>query len=148
MDLSKLIWPLVIALIVGMGWLVSSPGINYMYGKYTASVPGEDLERDKQDEAGLTRIAGFLFKIMRHSTAKGILQAAVDRYPDGANVWYNYYRLAKCKEKEKDYAGCVEILAWLRSNNANQHDNRVPVQDILNLRMQKLIETHELPPRD
>ena len=80
----------------------------------------------------------------RYERAEEILQQAVDRFPEGKNVYYNYYRLVKCQEIREDYEKAVDTLVWLMDINANQIDDRVPEPDNLKLRANKLIETHEL----
>jgi len=52
--------------------------------------------------------------------------------------------LAKCAEKQGRYDECVGILVDLRDMDANSYDNRVPNADVLQSRIDKLAETHEL----
>jgi hypothetical protein len=45
------------------------------------------------------------------------------------------------------YKMASDILLLLIDNNASQIDNRVPNNDVLKLRREKLVETHELEKR-
>lgn len=145
MDLSGLKWPIIILLIIGIAWLASSSGVNYMVRNFTKSVPGQDAQRDKVDEAGLTRVAGYLMFLLRWEYAKNVLELCIQRYGDkGANYWYNMYRLAKCYEKLGRYQEAYNILKDLAQINAHQYDSRVPEPENLSLRAGKLKEVHEL----
>ncbi len=145
MDLSGLKWPLIILVIIGIGWLASSGGVNYMIKNFTKATPGQDIQRDKADEAGLSRIAGYLITLLRWERAKNVIELTINRYGDsGANYWYNLYRLARCYEKLERYQEAYNILRDLAQINAHQYDNRVPEYDNLNLRSQKLKELYEL----
>ncbi|HOV32480.1 MAG TPA: hypothetical protein PLX23_03855 [Candidatus Hydrogenedens sp.] len=145
MDLSGLKWPVIILVIIGICWLASSGGVNYMIKNFTKAVPGQDIQRDKADEAGLSRIAGYLITLLRWERAKNVIELTINRYGDsGANYWYNLYRLARCYEKLGRYQEAYNILKDLAQINAHQYDNRVPEYDNLNLRSQKLKELHEL----
>ncbi|HOK10238.1 MAG TPA: hypothetical protein PLT82_11695 [Candidatus Hydrogenedens sp.] len=145
MDLSGLKWPLIILIIVGVGWLASSGGVNYMIKNFTKAVPGQDAQRDKIDEAGLTRVAGYLMMLLRWERAKDVLELTIQRYGNsGANYWYNMYRLSKCYEKLERYQEAYNILRDLAQLNAHQYDERVPEFDNLNLRASKLKEVHDL----
>jgi len=145
MDLSGLKWPLIIAVIVLIGWLMSSGGVNFMVNKFSAATPGNDIERDKTDEAGLSKVAGYLLFLWRYEKAAAVMELSMDRYGEvGANYWHNYYRLVKCYEKMKDYQRSYNILQELIAVNASQFDDRVPENDNLSLRATKLKEVHEL----
>lgn len=145
MDLSGLKWPVIILVIVAVGWLCTSGGVNFMVNNFTKATPGEDEKRDKTDEAGLTRVAGFLMKTFRYEWALDVMEQAMDRYgEDGANYWYNKYRTAKCYEKIEDYQRSHTILQELIAANAHDLDERVPENDNIKLRAEKLKETHEL----
>jgi hypothetical protein len=80
MDLSGLKWPVIILIIIGIGWLASSGGVNYMIKNFTKSVPGQDIQRDKTDEAGLSRIAGYLITLLRWERAKNVIELTINRY--------------------------------------------------------------------
>ncbi len=144
MDLSGLKWPIIIVVVIGAVWLMSSGGMDYMYKNFTKAEVGADPQRDKSDEAGLTRLAGFLIKTLRFQKAEEVLETAVARYPNGANVWYNQYRLVKCAEKLKRYRRAVDILEMLIQNDAHAIDPRVPEHAILRARADKFIAVHEL----
>lgn len=145
MDLSGLKWPLIIVVIVGIGFLASSPGINWMVNRYTQAIPGQDADRDRRDEAGLTRISGYLLYQWRYEKALEIMQTAVNRYgTGGANYWYNLYRMAKCLEKLDRMQESYSLLQELIAANAHDIDERVADTDNLRLRATKLKEVHDL----
>ena len=118
MDLSGLKWPLIIAVVVGIGWLATSGGVNWMYGKFTAASPGVDEQQDYKDEAGLTKLAGYT---------------------------YHLERLATCYERTGDYQSSYNVLRELMAANAHEMDSRVGNFDNLNMRAAKLREMYELP---
>jgi len=145
MDLSGLKWPLIIVVVVAVGWLVSEGGINFMYKRFTKTpVEEQDDATQVAFEAGLSRLGGFLLKTFRYARAEDVLLEAVTRYPDGENALYNEYRLAKCYEKQDRYRECVEVLQDLRDMDAHSMDKRVPEADVLQLRIDKLAEVFEL----
>ena len=144
MDVSKILYPLIIAAVLGLGWLLTSGGVNYQFKKYSEPSTG-DVEADSVKEAGLTKLGGFLMFTFRYEKAGQCFDTALTNYPDGKNYWYNYYRLAKCKEKAEKWGEAVSILIRLRDENAIEMDDRVPDQATLDGRIQKLIEVHELP---
>jgi len=145
MDLSGLKWPLIIVVIVGIGFLASSPGVSWMVGRYTQATPGQDAERDRRDEAGLSRIGGYLLYQWRYEKALEIMQTAVNRYgTGGANYWYNVYRMAKCQEKLGRMQESYNLLQELITANAHEIDGRVADNDNLRLRATKLKEVHNL----
>lgn len=142
MDLSGLKWPLIIVVIVGIGFLASSPGVDYMVRNFTKATPGADVDRDKIDEAGLTRVAGYLLYLWRYERAMQVMQMALERYPDGPNYWYNKYRIARCLDRLKKYRASYDVLQELMNVNASQLDSRIPGNDNLRLRANKLKEVH------
>ncbi|MCC6699291.1 MAG: hypothetical protein IT365_26940 [Candidatus Hydrogenedentes bacterium] len=145
MDLSGLKWPLIILVVVVAVWLVSEGGVNFMFSKFTATpVDQQDEQTRVAYEAGLSRLGGFLIKTFRYEKAEEVFSAALDRYPEGKNALFNEYRYAKCIEKQGDYKGCVAILIRLRDMQAHVYDERVPDTDVLNLRLNKLAETHNI----
>ncbi|HDP34578.1 MAG TPA: hypothetical protein ENN29_05655 [Candidatus Hydrogenedentes bacterium] len=146
MDLSGLKWPLIIVVIVGIAFLASSPGVNYMVNNFTKAAPGQDPERDRIDEAGLTRVGGYLMYLWHYERAMAVMQMAIDRYgPEGANYWYNKYRIARCLDRLHRYKASYDVLQELINVEASQYDNRVPGNDNLRARAAKLKEVHELP---
>jgi len=144
MDLSKLKWPIVIAVVLGLGWLMTSPGIDYLHRKFTRD-PGDDLNKAEMNEAGLSRLGGFLLMTFRYEKAQAVLEDALDLYPDGKNYYFNYFRLARVKENLGDYQAACDILKDLMDSKAHYNfDQRVPNNDVLSLRRNRLLETHEL----
>ena len=143
MDLSGLKWPIIIVVVVGVGFLATSPGVNYMVTKFTTAVPGTDVERDKIDEAGLTRVGGYTMYLFQYSKAMAIMNMAIERYgPTGANYWYNRYRIVRCLEKQGQYEAAHGVLEDLIANDAKQYDDRVPNVDNLRQRATKLKAVH------
>jgi tetratricopeptide (TPR) repeat protein len=145
MDLSGLKWPLIIGLVVLVGWLGTSPGVNFMRGQYTKAVPGADAAKDVSDEAGLSRLGGYCMRTFQYAKAIDIFEESLSRYGEnGKNYWYNLYRLVRCYEKVNDYQEAYNILKSLERNDAQTFDARVPNRDNLALRAEKLKEVHEL----
>jgi tetratricopeptide (TPR) repeat protein len=147
MDLSFLKWPSIIGAIVLVGWLASSGGVDYMYKKFTTDQPGGDAKKDELAEAGLSRLGGYTLKLFKYDKTMEILETAITRYPEGKNVWHNKYRMVKCAEKLGDYRKAVDLIRELMDANASEIDSRVPNNDNLRLRSDKLIEMHELEKR-
>ena len=144
MDLSKVKWLVIFAVIIGGGWLFTSGGVNYMYNRATSGTPGVDAAKDKRNEATLSKYGGFLMATFRYDRAKDFYNAALQRYPGGANRYWNRYQLARCHEKLEEYEDAVNLLVYLHNENAIQYDPRVANPDELKLRIQKLIEVNEL----
>lgn len=148
MDLSRLKWPLIIIIVVGLGWLMTEGGVNFMRNKFTAPITStnadEIAKKEEFNEAGLSRLGGFLLKTFRYQKAEEVFLDAVTLYPNGKNFYYNWYRIAKCAEKRGGYAEARNILEDLMAEDAHSVDKNVPPFDALRLRADKLIETHEL----
>ena len=144
MDLSKIKWVFIAAVVIGGGWLVTEGGITWVYNNATEASPGTDPEKDKSDESTLSRYGGFLLTTFRYERAKKFYQAAIDRYPDGDNLWWNYYQMARCEERLFNYQRAADILHMLWTENADQYDERVPDVATLQLRLDKLIEVNDL----
>jgi len=144
MDLSGLKWPLIIVVVVFVGWLFTSGGVNWMVGQATKAEVGADLDRDARDEAMLSRIGGYLIYLWRYEKAAEVLNTAVQRYPDGANAFHNYYRLVTCYERQDMNQRAYNILQELMALEAWNHDKRIPGRDNLALRADKLREVHGL----
>lgn len=143
MDLTWLKWLVIILVVLGVGWLFTSGGVNYMEKKF--SQPPADETAALANEAGLSKLGGFLLKTFRYDRARQVFEKATNTYPDGANALYNYYRLVKCYEKLGQYQDAADTLAYLSSIDAHSMDKRVPESSNLDLRRAKLIEVHELP---
>ena len=144
MDLSKLKWVLIAAVVIGGGWLVTEGGVNWVYKKATEATPGTNPEKDKIDESTLSRYGGFLLSTFRYEKAKKFYQSAIDRYPDGDKLWWNYYQMARCEEKLYNYQRAADILHMLWTEDADQYDERVPDQATLKIRLDNLIEINDL----
>ena len=144
MDLSKLKWVLIAAIVIGGGWLVTEGGVNWVYKKATEATPGTNPEKDKIDESTLSRYGGFLLSTFRYEKAKKFYQSAIDRYPDGDKLWWNYYQMARCEEKLYNYQRAADILHMLWTEDADQYDERVPGRPRLKLRLDTLIELNDL----
>ena len=144
MDLSKLKWVIIAAIVIGGGWLVTEGGINWVYDNATKEAPGADPDKDKTDENTLSRYGGFLLATFRYEKAKKFYQSAIDRYPEGDNLWWNYYQMARCEEKLYNYQRAADILHMLWTEDADQHDERVPDRATLRRRLDNMIEINDL----
>lgn len=145
MDLSGLKWPLIIAVVVGLGWLFTSGGVNWMYGKFTAATPGVDIAQDTRDEAGLTKLASYTYHIWKWRPCINIIETSLQRYgQNGPNYWFNLERLSTCYERIGEYQKAVDIITGLMNADAHQFDERVGNFDNLNLRVSKLKEMYEI----
>ena len=145
MDLSGLKWPAIILVVVAIGWLATSGGVNFMVDKCTKAAPGQDVARDKADEAGLTHVGGYLFVLLRYERAATVMNLAIQRYgTNGANYYYNLYRIAKCLEKMDRMQDSYNILRNLTDIDAKQFDDRIPNRDVLAARATKLKEVNNL----
>lgn len=145
MDLSGLKWPIIIVVVVGIGFLASSPGVDFMINSFTKAAPGADPARDRRDEAGLTRVAGYLLYQWRYERSLETMETAIQRYgSSGANYWYNKYRMAKCLERLNRFQESYTILQELIAAKAHDIDSRVADNDNLRLRATKLKEVHNL----
>lgn len=145
MDLSGLKWPVIILVLVGIFWLGTSGGVNYMVSRYTSHVAGQNPLQDATDEAGLTRVGLYLVSTLQFAKAAYVIQLALDRYgQNGANYWINVYRLATCMDRLGQYQRAYDLLQILIGANAEQYDERIPNVDVLRARAAKLKEVHEL----
>ena len=144
MDLSGLKWPLIIVVVVAIGWLASSGGINWMISQSTKATVGQDAQQDIRDEQRLTSVAGYQLMLWRYEKAAEVMTTAIDRYgANGANYWFNYYRMAKCYEKMGKPGLAVNTLMEVMRNRSNITDDRVPNWDNLKLRATKIAETYQ-----
>ena len=83
----------------------------------------------------------------KYEKANQIFSEAIRLYPEGKNRWYNEYRMVKCAEKAARYREAVNLMKNLMAVNAHELDSRVPTNENLNLRAEKLIEMHNLESR-
>lgn len=143
MDLSWAKFPVIILVIFGLGWLVSAGGVNYMHKKFAVEA-GEDEKQNELNEAGLSRLAGFLLKTLRYEQGGKVLEDSIRLYPNGKNALFNQYRLARSYEKQTKYQEALFLLDGLWKMEAHQYDDRIAPNNALKLRMEKLAETHEL----
>jgi DNA phosphorothioation-dependent restriction protein DptG len=145
MDLSGLKWPVIIIVVVAIGWLASSGGVNWMVSNFSKATPGQDPKRDITDEAGLSKVGGYLMYLFKYEKAYEVMNLALQRYGNtGKNYWYNKYRMVKCLEKMARYQDAYNILRELEGYNAQQYDDRVPNTDVLRARAAKLKEVNGL----
>jgi len=144
MDMSKVLIVIVLLALGGLAYLASSPGVNYLHGKYTQTPAGSDAAQDAKNEAGLSKLGGFLMNTWRYKKANEVMQDAVERYPQGADFWYNKYRMVKCAEKAENFKRAVNLLKECIDNDAHSKDPRVPENANLELRRNKLLEMHGL----
>ena len=145
MDLSKLKWAVVILVVFGGGWLATEGGVNWAYNRATAATPGQDEAKDRSDEATLARYGGFLLATFRYERAKTFYDTALNRYPAGKNNYWIRYQLARCEDKLGNIQREVDLLFGLYEIDADQFDERIPGQNELALRIQKLVEVNDLP---
>lgn len=144
MDLSFLKWPIIILVVVGIGFLFTSPGVNWLVNGYTKSTVGENAAKDMSDESGLTRVGGYLLYTWQYQKAYNVMNLAVQRYgANGRNYHYNLYRMARCLDRLERYKESYDILQLLIQANASEFDGRVADNDNLHLRASKLKEMYE-----
>lgn len=145
MDLSGLKWPAIILVVAIVGWLLSSGGVNWMIGNFSKSTVGQDAKRDIRDEAGLSRVGGFLYSTWRWEKAAYVFDLARSRYSTtGKNYYYNTYRLARCYDRLKRYQETVNLYRELSGVEAHSIDRRVPYTDSIIKWTQELVEMHGL----
>ncbi len=142
--MGSLKWVIIAAVIVGVVWLMGSGGVNYMFKKYTTGPVGADARADVRNEAGLSGLGQYLLSTFQYSKAARVFRTAMDRYPNGENYWWNLQRLGRCREKQGQHEETVNILEMLIQANAHEKDSRVPTNDALKLRAEKLINLHDL----
>jgi hypothetical protein len=145
MDLTKLVWLVVILAIGGGVWLFTDGGMDNRYEAATKSLVGNDPDQDIIDEAVLSKYGGTLLSTFRYEKAKKFYTASIDRYgPAGKNYWYNLEQLAKCEEKLGNDMRTLEILHGLWLENGDAHDERVSSRSQLKPRILQLIELNGL----
>ena len=145
MDLSKVKWVVLVAVLLVAGWiLLTDSGKEAWFNHYMKNTPGVDAAKDLKDEKGLSRLASLLIRTFRYEDAANVLDTTIKRYPDGTQYYYNYYRLARCEEKLENYQAAADILLMIRDNHAGEIDGRIPNSKIIDYRLQQLIELHGL----
>lgn len=149
MDLSKLIWFIVIIALLGGGWLLTTGGMEKMYKDATKNLPGNDPAQDIKDEAILSKYGGFQQTLFRYQNAKIFYSAAIDRYgEEGANYWSNLHQLGKCEEKLDNEIVALKIYYTLWEADASTLDNRVPNRNVLKRRIDQLVALNDLYAED
>jgi hypothetical protein len=147
MDLSKIIWVVVIVALVGGGWLLTGSGMDRAYKESTKNLPGTFPEQDIIDEAILSKYAGYNMTLTRHQEAKKFYTAAVERYGvAGKNYWWNLYQIAQIEQKAGNDQIALDILYELWKQDGDQYDERVPGRDTLKLRIAKILELNQIDP--
>ena len=146
MDMSKLVWAFAIVAVIVVGWLLTSGGTEFMYKQYTESTPGVDEAQDKRDEAGLSRLGGYLLRTFRYERAAEVYEAAIKRYPNSKNYYMNIYNQAKAYQKMEEWEKAADNLMYLRDVDGDQYDERVPNFDQLNGELSRIVEVHGLLP--
>lgn len=147
MDLSKVKWIFIIGIPVLIIFLFSGPGVNYVYNNATDATVGADPAQDTADEQKLTTWGGYLLTMFRYEQADKFFSTAIARYPEGKNIWMNHYDRARTYEKMGEYKKAADDLFYLWQVNADSLDERVPENNMLKLRIAKLIEIHNLNPQ-
>jgi len=95
MNVAILKWPIIILLIVGVLWLLSSAGTNWLHKRLLEAEPSES------NEDHLTTLASFLAKTMRYEKAYEVSRDTLEKYPypDGKLSLINMYRMGRMAEK-------------------------------------------------
>ena len=86
----------------------------------------------------------MLLSTFRYEKAKQFYNEAIMRFPGGKNAFWNRYQLARCEDKLGNFQAEADLLFSLYEIDANQYDSRIPNLNELQLRIQKLVEVHEL----
>lgn len=152
MDLSGLKWPIIIGVLVLVGWLVSAGGQSWMEKRLTSYQPGQSEEMDAANEKALSNLGGFFIKTFRYERGIRLLEICGERYPDGKNYYYNAYRCSRIHEaiadsttnhekQLKHYGQALTILKFMIDNNIHELDARVPEVDVLRHRAEDIAET-------
>ena len=145
MDLSKVVWAVVIAAVCGGVWLFTEGGQNKVYEQATKNLVGNDPDQDVIDEAALSKYGDTLLTTFRYEKAKKFYSASLDRYgTDGKNYWWNLQQIARCEEKLDNPEGAIDILYKLWIEDGDAYDNRVSSRNVLKLRIEKLVELNDL----
>ena len=149
MDLSKVVWVVVIGAIVGGVWLFTDGGMNKAYEESTKSLVGNNPDQDVIDEAVLSKYGDTCLATLRYEKAKKFYTAATERYgASGKNYWWNMQQLAKCEEKLENEMATMQILHMLWVEDGDAHDERVSSRPQIKARLTKLIELNGLHEKD
>ena len=145
MDLSKVKWIVLIAVIVGIVYFMTGPGVNSAYNNATKATVGENPDRDAIDEATLSKYGGYLTLMLRHERSEEFYTTAIDRYgQDGKNFSLNTYKRARCYQKLNKYKESADDLFFLWTEDGDSHDERVPDNYNIQSQLAKLIELFDL----
>lgn len=144
MDLSKLVWLIVIVAVVGGGWLLTTGGMEKVYTNATDDLIGNDPEQDIKDEAILSKYGGFQQTLFRFDNAKRFYTAAIEHGPEAENYWANLHQLGRCEEELGNEATAIDIYYDLWQEDASQYDNRVPARDALKSKIERLIGLNDM----
>ena len=127
MDLSKVKWVVIIAVIAVIIYFLTGPGVNSAYNNATKTAVGIDPKRDSTDEATLSKYGGYLTTMLRYEKSEKFYTAAIDRYgQEGKNFWLNIYKRARCRQKLNKYQESADDLFFLWMKDGNSQDKRVP----------------------
>jgi hypothetical protein len=149
MDLSKVVWIVVIAAIAGGVWLFTDGGMNKAYEEATKNLVGNDPDQDVIDEAILSKYGDTCLGTFRYDKAKKFYKAATERYGiNGKNYWWNMQQLAKAYEKSDNEAATIGILYMIWQEDGDAYDERVSSRPQLKARLTKLVELNGLDIRD
>jgi hypothetical protein len=145
MDMTKIVWAVVVVVILGGGWLFTTGGMNKAYEQATKNLVGNNPEQDVIDEAVLSKYGGYNLSLFRYEQAKKFYSTSINRYgPTGKNYWWNLQQLALCEENMENPQASVTILYNLWLEDGDAYDERVSNRDQLALRITKLVELNEL----
>ena len=147
MDLTKIVWLIVIAALLGGGWVLTTNGMEKIYKEATKNLPGNDPAQDIIDEAKLSKYGGFQQSIFRYKNAKIFYSTATERYGEnGANYWANLHQLGRCEEELDNESEAIRIYYDLWLADVHGQDNRVPTRNALKRRIDQLVALNDLNP--
>jgi hypothetical protein len=145
MDLSKIVWVIVILAVGGGIWSLTDGGQDKVFEEATKRLVGNDPDQDVIDEAALSKYGDLNLSTFRYEKAKKFYTAAVERYgSNGKNYWWNWQQLAKCEEKLDNTKVAVDILYMLWLQDGDAHDQRVSSREQLKTRIKNLVELNDL----
>jgi len=110
MDMTKIVWAVVVVVILGGGWLFTTGGMNKAYEQATKNLVGNNPEQDVIDEAVLSKYGGYNLSLFRYEQAKRFYSTSINRYgPTGKNYWWNLQQLALCEENMENPQASVPL---------------------------------------